>query len=80
MHIPLPNGDRLIPDEEFLEKAGGVSSRTGRNWDEDGCPHTYIGGIKYRPEREGLNWLASRIKRLNPPRRRGKPDAVTTNP
>jgi hypothetical protein len=48
MHIPLPNGDKLVPDAEFLEAAGGVTPRTGSNWDEEGCPHTYIGGKKYR--------------------------------
>jgi hypothetical protein len=63
MRIPLPNGDELIPDAEFLKKAGDVTPRTGNNWDKEGCPYTHIGGIKYRPEREGLNWLASRIKR-----------------
>ena len=27
MHIPLPNGDKLVPDAEFLEAAGGVTSQ-----------------------------------------------------
>jgi hypothetical protein len=68
MHIPLPNGDKLVPDAEFLKAAGGVTARTGSNWDDEGCPHAYIGGKKYRPWNEGLNWLASRIKRRNPRR------------
>jgi hypothetical protein len=68
MRIQLPNGDVLIPDAEFREKAGGITARTGNNWDKQGCPHAYIGGFKYRPEREGLNWLASRIRRRNPRR------------
>jgi hypothetical protein len=68
MHIPLPNGDVLIPDAEFLKKAGDVTPRTGNSWDKAGCAHTYIGGRKYRPERECLNWLASRIRRRNLPR------------
>jgi hypothetical protein len=68
MHIPLPNGETLVPDAEFLEKAGGVTARTGSNWDKEGCPHTYIGGLKYRPLTEALNWLGGRIKRRNPPR------------
>ena len=67
-HIPLPNGDVLIPDAEFLELAGGVTARTGNGWDQQGCPHTYIGNRKYRPQNEGLNWLASRIRRRNPRR------------
>jgi hypothetical protein len=69
MHIPLPNGDTLVPDPEFLAQAGGVTYRTGLNWDKEGCPYTIIGGIKYRPLQEGLSWIASRIKRRNPPRR-----------
>jgi hypothetical protein len=68
MHIELPNGDKLIPDAEFLKRAGDVEARTGRNWDRLGCPHVMIGGRKYRPINEALNWLASRIKRKNPRR------------
>jgi hypothetical protein len=68
MRIPLPNGDELIPDAEFLKQAGGVTYRTGLNWDRQGCPYTHIGGKKYRPRAEGLTWLASRIKRRNPRR------------
>jgi hypothetical protein len=65
MHIPLPNGDVLIPDAEFLGLAGGVTARTGNGWDQLGCPFVIIGGRKYRPRDEGLNWLASRITRRN---------------
>ena len=68
MHIPLPNGDVLVPDCEFLQQAGGVTYRTGLNWDKAGCPHTHIGGKKYRPLQEGMAWLAARIKRRNLPR------------
>jgi len=66
--IPLPNGDELILDANFLEIAGGVTSRTGNTWDKQGCPYTMIGGRKWRPKKEGLNWLASRIQRRNPRR------------
>ena len=31
MHIPLPNGDALIPDIEFAEKIG-VTRRTLGTW------------------------------------------------
>ena len=68
MHIPLPNGDVLIPDAEFLKLAGDVTARTGNGWDQQGCPHVLIGGRKYRPKNEGLTWLASRIRRRNPQR------------
>jgi hypothetical protein len=31
-----------------------------------------IGGRKYRPLNEGLTWVASRIRRRNPPRGRSR--------
>jgi hypothetical protein len=65
MHIPLPNGDHLVPDAEFLKAAGDVTPRTGNNWDKQGCPFILIKNMKYRPWNEGFAWLASRIKRLN---------------
>jgi hypothetical protein len=68
MQIPLPNGDVLVPDAEFREKAGDVSERTGRDWDKQGCPFLMIGGKKYRPLNDGLNWLAARVQRRNPRR------------
>jgi hypothetical protein len=69
MHIPLPNGDVLIPDAEFAGKVG-VTRRTLGNHDKQGLPYTYIGGEKYRPVNEGLEWFALRIHRRNP--RRGR--------
>ena len=68
MHINLPNCDKLVPDAEFLKIAGDVTQRTGSNWDQQGCPFIYIKNMKYRPLNEGLEWLASRIKRRNPRR------------
>ncbi len=70
MHIDLPNGDKLIPDGEFAERLG-IVRRTLGNWDAEGCPFAIIGGLKYRPLKEGLEWVASRIQRRNP--RRGYP-------
>jgi hypothetical protein len=69
MHIPLPNGDTLIPDAEFGAKVG-ATRRTMGNWDKEGCPYTHVAGMKYRPVNEGLEWIASRIKRRNPRRAR----------
>jgi hypothetical protein len=69
MHIALPNGDMLVPDAEFRKKAGDISDRTGRLWDDQGCPYIMVGGRKYRPLNEALAWLAGRIQRLNPSRR-----------
>jgi phage terminase Nu1 subunit (DNA packaging protein) len=77
MRISLPNGDTLIPDREFADKLG-VVVRTLSNYDKAGCPFVMVGGKKYRPENEGLNWIASRIRRRNPPRRSRalKPEAA----
>ena len=69
MHISLPSGDQLIPDIEFAEKLN-VTRRTLGNFDREGCPFVIIGGCKYRPLNEGLNWIASRIQRRNPRRSR----------
>lgn len=75
MDIPLPNNDKLVPDAVFRRAAGGVTARTGSNWDKEGCPHAYIGRLKYRPWNESLAWLASRIRRRNPRRERRKAGA-----
>jgi hypothetical protein len=83
MQIPLPNGDVLVPDAEFRQKAGDVSERTGREWDTLGCPFLMIGGRKYRPLNEALGWLTTRIKRRNQPRRSrlpGRSSAAVTLP
>jgi hypothetical protein len=82
MRIPLPDGDELIPDADFLQQAGGVTYRTGLAWDGEGCPYVLIGGKKYRPLREGMTWLASRIKRRNPPRstRRSSSTRISATP
>jgi hypothetical protein len=67
MHIELPNGDKLIPDGEFAQQLT-VVRRTLQNWDREGLPFVLIGNRKYRPLKEGLTWIASRIKRRNPRR------------
>jgi hypothetical protein len=71
MHIQLPNGDRLEPDEEFAKRLG-TSRRALSNWDHKGFPFTHIGGRKYRPVNEAMAWVASQIKRRNPPREQRK--------
>ena len=55
MHIPLPNGDVLIPDGEFAEKLG-ATRRTLGNLDRDGCPFVMVAGLKYRPLNEGTQF------------------------
>lgn len=62
MNIPLPGGDVLIPDADFAAKIG-ATRRTLGNLDHEGCPFILLGGKKYRPEKEALSWVASRIQR-----------------
>ena len=70
MHIKLPNGDTLVPDGEIAAELA-VVRRTLGGWDRHGCPFVIVGGRKYRPRNETLEWIASRIQRRNP--RRGRP-------
>ena len=68
MHISLPNGDTLIPDEEFSGILN-VVRRTLQSLDHQGCPFAMIGGRKYRPRNEALAWINSRLVRRRNPRR-----------
>ena len=67
--IPLPNDDELIPDAEFAALLD-VTQRTLTNYDKLGLPYAEVGGSKYRPKNECLAWVASRIQRRNPGRKR----------
>ena len=68
-HIPLPGGDTLVADSEIAEELD-VTQRTLTSYDKQGCPFVMIGGKKWRPHDEVMTWIASRIKRRNPPRSR----------
>jgi hypothetical protein len=78
MHIPLPNGDVLVPDAEFAEKLD-ITRRTLGNLDHEGCPFVLIGGCKYRPLNEGLSFIGSRIQRRNARRGPGRPRKAERN-
>jgi hypothetical protein len=61
--IEIP-GDVLVIDAVWcVEVLGGVARRTAKKLEADGLPHAMISGVKYRPLREGREWLASRIQR-----------------
>jgi phage terminase Nu1 subunit (DNA packaging protein) len=80
MHIPLPNGDVLIPRAEFAALLD-VTPRTISEYEKQGCPGALVGGVAYNPQNEGLNWVASLIRRRNPPRARSRkaaPEARAT--
>ena len=73
-HIEIPN-DTLIPDEEFCDEVlAGATRRTGGRLDAEGLPYVIIAGRKYRPLKEGREWLANRIVRKRQERapRRGR--------
>jgi hypothetical protein len=60
------NGDELVRDDIFhIEVLAGANRRTGKRYERDGLPFVYIRGLKYRPLREGREWLANRIQRPN---------------
>jgi len=64
VRIQLPNGDTLIPRPEFAALLD-VTPRTIANYEKLGLPTTEVGGIRYNPQNEGLNWIAARIQRRN---------------
>jgi hypothetical protein len=62
--IELPEGDYLVPDEDFCrEVLGGTTTRTAQRFDHEGLPFVLIKGAKWRPVNEGRRWLAARIVR-----------------
>jgi hypothetical protein len=67
--IQIPD-DVLIPDAEFCaEVLAGATRRTARRLEAEGLPFAMVAGRKFRPLAEGQRWLATRIRRRNPPRR-----------
>ena len=69
------NGEELVRDDVFhTEVLAGANRRTGKRYERDGLPFIYVRGLKYRPLREGREWLANRIQRPNQGRtRRSRP-------
>jgi hypothetical protein len=67
--------DVLLRDDVFLaEVLAGANRRTGKRYERDGLPYVLVRGLKYRPLREGREWLANRIQRPNQkPARGGRP-------
>jgi hypothetical protein len=64
--IPIP-GDELVRND-LIAKEDGVTERTLNRGDKEGDSYTYVGGVKYRPYKKHKEYLASRIRRLNPAR------------
>jgi hypothetical protein len=68
-----------IVDPDFLSEyetesdwaeGHGISQRTAARYRVLGLPFLTFGGFVWIPKREGRDWIASRVKRRNPPRRR----------
>jgi hypothetical protein len=66
-------------DPEFLAQyereadwaeAHGICQRTAARYRAQGLPFLTFGGFVWIPKREGREWIASRVKRRNPRRRR----------
>jgi len=50
----------------------GISQRTAARYRALGLPFLTFGGFVWIPKREGREWIASRVKRRNSPRRRAR--------
>jgi len=64
-------GDEELVRNDIIAKDHGTSERTVNRGDAKGAPYTYIGNVKYRPLKAYRQFLASGIKQIKPPRRRG---------
>lgn len=47
---------------DIVAKEQGTTERTLNRGDAQGAPFTYVGGVKYRPERQYHEFLTSRIQ------------------
>jgi hypothetical protein len=81
---------KRVLDPEFLAeyelesewaKGRGVSKRTAARYRElpNGLPYLVFGGAIWIPRREGAAWIANRIQRRNPSRRRQTAAAPAEN-
>jgi hypothetical protein len=58
------NGDELVLDQDFCaEVLGGAHIRTAKRYEGLGLPFAMVAGRKYRPLREGRDWVAGLIQR-----------------
>ena len=70
-------GDVEYERNDIAAERNGESERTANNRDKDGAPYRYFGGVKYRPQPEYDQFIASGIRRQQPlqPKRRRRPAA-----
>jgi hypothetical protein len=55
-------GSDILVRNDLVARELGTSERTVNRGDALGAPFTFIGGIKYRPERAYREYLAGRIQ------------------
>jgi hypothetical protein len=76
-----------VLDRDFLDKYEkeidwaeglGISQRTSARYRALGLPFLTFGGFVWIPKREGREWIASRVKRRNTPRRQRRATPTTT--
>jgi hypothetical protein len=63
-------GDDVLVRDDVLAKEKGLTTRTLGRGDAIGAPYTYIGNVKYRPEKQYHEFMASRIQVRKPSKRR----------
>ena len=56
--------------ETSWTRAQGITYRTNKRYRDKGMPFLMWGGCVYIPKEEARQWIAGRIQRRNPPRRR----------
>ena len=74
------NADFLAEYEKEVDWAEGhgISQRTAARYRALGLPFLAFGGFVWIPKREGREWIASRVKRRNRPRRQRRAIVPTT--
>jgi hypothetical protein len=67
-----PNFLANYEKEADWAEAHGISQRTAARYRAlpSGLPFLIFGGWVWIPKREGREWIANRVQRRNPPRRR----------
>jgi hypothetical protein len=66
-------GNRTYHRNDIAAKAYSESERSANRRDPKGAPYVYFGGVKYRPQPDYDNFIASMIMRHKPvaPKRQG---------
>lgn len=55
-------GDDVFVRDDIMAAKCGVTTRTQTRGDAHGAPFTFLGGVKYRPERAYTDFLLSQVQ------------------